>query len=578
MRPDVPQGNNSAGEGSGQDAQDKQDTQRGRLAVSKVLAKQSTPFIYNGKPLHVKDVDIPQSYKQALKSKFADRWQAAMESQIDDLYAKDTFDIVRRPPGITPLPSQWVYDLKVTKDNEVYGFKARWVVCGNFQMKKEDSIFYAPVVQNTLVKIIFTIIAQRDYKWKQFDAVAAYLNASRDDQETVYTFQPLGFEYHEPDIGIKGWVCQLKQALYGLRDSAALWNKELDTRLNKIDFYALDDDPCVYMKGQGETAWFLLVHVDDFIAAAPTDTEVQQIYHQTKEQFEIKDMGEPSRFLGSAISRDYSKKTITMSQKAYTLEALRLAEMQSCTPTPIPLSPCRKWEVDNDDPESRLHDEDHTLYRSLIGRLNWLTVETRPDIKFAVMKLQHRSAAPTTNDIQAVRQVYRYLKGTTELCITLGRIQDTTFFAYADASHGDWPDAKSTEGAIWFFGGAPIRWYSRKQTIMAPSSTAAEWCALDRPARDAQWLMKIATALNLPNAAKPIVILTDNINTQLLMGKRSCKNSTRWLDMRWFFVKDAIFREKINLLRVDTMHNVADGFTKALDKEGHDRFVHMLGL
>jgi hypothetical protein len=48
--------------------------------------------------------------------------------------------------------------------------------------------------------------------------------------------------------------------------------------------------------------------------------------------------------------------------------------------------------------------------------------------------------------------------------------------------------------------------------------------------------------------------------------------------MRWFFVKDAIFREKINLLRVDTMHNVADGFTKALDKEAHDRFVHMLGL
>jgi hypothetical protein len=101
--------------------------------------------------------------------------------------------------------------------------------------------------------------------------------------------------------------------------------------------------------------------------------------------------------------------------------------------------------------------------------------------------IQHRSASPTVNDMQAVRQVYRYLKATRELCITLGKIQDTTFFAYADASHGDWPDAKSTEGAIWFFGGAPIRWYARKQTIMAPSSTAAEWCALDRPARDAQF-------------------------------------------------------------------------------------------
>ncbi|KAJ5865903.1 hypothetical protein N7534_000456 [Penicillium rubens] len=49
----------------------------------------------------------------------------------------------------------------------------------------------------------------------------------------------------------------------------------------------------------------------------------------------------------------------------------------------------------------------------------------------------------------------------------------------------------------------------------------------DRPARDAQWLIKIATALNLLGAGELIVILTDNINTQLLMGKRSCKNSTR---------------------------------------------------
>ena len=84
---------------------------------------------------------------------------------------------------------------------------------------------------------------------KQFDTVTAYLNASRDNQEIVCTFQPLGFEYHKPDIGIKGWVCQLKQALYGLRDLVALQNKELDTRLNKIDFYALDDDPYIYIKG-----------------------------------------------------------------------------------------------------------------------------------------------------------------------------------------------------------------------------------------------------------------------------------------------------------------------------------------
>ncbi|KUM55395.1 hypothetical protein ACN42_g11893 [Penicillium freii] len=69
VRPDVPQGNKSASEGQEQ-VQD--DTERGRLAMSKVVAKQKTPFIFEGKPLHVKDVEIPQSYKQAKKSRFAD--------------------------------------------------------------------------------------------------------------------------------------------------------------------------------------------------------------------------------------------------------------------------------------------------------------------------------------------------------------------------------------------------------------------------------------------------------------------------------------------------------------------------
>lgn len=75
--------------------------------------------------------------------------------------------------------------------------------------------------------------------------------------------QPLGIEYSEPEIGPKGWVCQLNQALYGLRDSAKLWNDDLNAKLEAIGFVPLDDDPCVYIKGTGSTAWFLIVHIDD---------------------------------------------------------------------------------------------------------------------------------------------------------------------------------------------------------------------------------------------------------------------------------------------------------------------------
>lgn len=49
-----------------------------------------------------------------------------------------------------------------------------------------------------------------------------YLNAFRKDHEVVYIIQLVSFEYSEPDIGIKGWVYQLNQVLFGLRDLAIL--------------------------------------------------------------------------------------------------------------------------------------------------------------------------------------------------------------------------------------------------------------------------------------------------------------------------------------------------------------------
>ncbi|CRL27634.1 Reverse transcriptase, RNA-dependent DNA polymerase [Penicillium camemberti] len=71
------------------------------------------------------------------------RWKARY-----NLNSKDTFDIGRKPKGVKILLSRWFHDVKCTKDNVVYGVRARWVVCGNHQIKKRI-ICHAPVVQNT---------------------------------------------------------------------------------------------------------------------------------------------------------------------------------------------------------------------------------------------------------------------------------------------------------------------------------------------------------------------------------------------------------------------------------------------
>ena len=73
----------------------------------------------------------------------------------------------------------------------------------------------------------------------------------------------------------------------------------------------------------------LIVFVDDFIIAVPTDAEVSNIAVGIKGFFPIKDLREPAVFLGCALSRDYANSTITMSQTAYVHETLKKASISS---------------------------------------------------------------------------------------------------------------------------------------------------------------------------------------------------------------------------------------------------------
>ncbi|KAG0155971.1 hypothetical protein PDIDSM_3144 [Penicillium digitatum] len=226
-----------------------------------------------------------------------------------------------------------------------------------------------------------------------------------------------------------------------------------------------------------------------------------------------------------------------MSQEAYIQKVLRTANAGSgWKDTPLPAA----WR-ESPANASNVLDDDHLI-----------NINQLPDIRFAVTRLQHRLANPTFEDLHAMQHVVKYLRHMPDVGITLGRTPELRFYAHVDASHADWEDSKSTEGSIWYFAGSPVIWTTKKQTITANSTTVAEWCALDQPTRDAMWLGKIARSFMLPEQA--------------------------WLDLRWFFVKDAVAQGHVDIRRVDTKKNAADGFTKALAKEQFETFVGLIGM
>jgi hypothetical protein len=529
------------------------------------------PFLHDRKPLHAKDVDLPSTYKQAQKSPFWTQWEDAMQKQLDDLAAKGTWSLILKPLKAKILPGQWRFTVKTNTRDEVYGFKARWVVCGNFQ-EKDGGETYAPVVAECMIKIVFTLIAVYGLKWRQVDFTVAYLNASREDAETVYMRQPTGFEHADASGDKNQWVCTLNQALFGLRDSAYLWNEEMDSKLRQIGFHPLEDDPCVYMKGKGMNLTIMIIHVDDFIIAAPQDEDIQQVVDALRQFYDMKDLGEPKQYLNCALHRDYTNRTITMSQTAYVQKVLRTANVSGWKDTPLPAA----WRETPADATNVLDDEAFDQYQSIVGMLNWLAVKTRPDIRFAVTRLQHRLAKPTFSDYKAMLHVVKYLRSHPDLAIVLGRTDELRFHAHTDASHADWEDSKSTEGSVWYLAGSPVMWATKKQTIIANSTTVAEWCALDQPCRDAMWLKKVADSFQLPLCCPEIY--TDNINSQLLLSKKGGKSANRWLTLRYFFVKDAVAQGHVDIKRVDTKKNAADGFTKALGKEQFETFTNLLGM
>lgn len=111
---------------------------------------------------------------------------------------------------------------------------------------------------------------------------------------------------------------------------------------------------------------------------------------------------------------------------------LAAAGMQSCSGVAIPMTPTYGKA---DRTTMSTEGVDVNEYQSLVGRLNWLTTKTRPDLRHAMFRLQRRMHAPTTVDAKALKVVYRHLRDTITYGITLVPDHTKGIEDYVDAAH-----------------------------------------------------------------------------------------------------------------------------------------------
>ena len=141
---------------------------------------------------------------------------------------------------------------------------------------------------------------------------------------------------------------------------------------------------------------------------------------------------------------------------------------------------------------------DSSEFRRIIGRLQYLSL-TRPNISFAVNKHTQIMHKPTTNHWTATKRLLRYLKQTIFHGIQIHKAGLPVLRTYSDADwDGNVDYRMSTSAYISFLGSNPISWSSKKQRVVARSTSEAEYRALANAAFETMWLSTLLKELAFP--------------------------------------------------------------------------------
>ncbi|GJR93720.1 retrovirus-related pol polyprotein from transposon TNT 1-94 [Tanacetum coccineum] len=121
---------------------------------------------------------------------------------------------------------------------------------------------------------------------------------------------------------------------------------------------------------------------------------------------------------------------------------------------------------------------DQTRFRSMVGSLMHLTA-SRPDLVFSIRMCARYQGSPTKKHLEALKRVFRYLRGTINWGLWFLKDTAMALTAYVDADHTGCQDTqRSTSGSAQFLGDKLVSWSSKKQKSTVISTTKAENIAM----------------------------------------------------------------------------------------------------
>ncbi|GJV78166.1 putative ribonuclease H-like domain-containing protein [Tanacetum coccineum] len=475
----------------------------------------------------------PKKISEALED---ESWVDAMQEELLQFKIQKVWVLVDLPYGKKAIGTKWVYRNKKDERGVVVRNKARLVAQGH---RQEEGIDYdevfAPVARIEAIRIFLAFASYMGFIVYQMDVKSAFLYGKIDEE--VYVSQPPGFL--DPKYPQK--VYKVVKALYGLHQAPRAWYATLSTFLLKNG----------YRRGTIDKTLFIKKDKHDIILV------------------QMSSMGELTFFLGLQVKQ--KEDGIFISQDKYVAKILKKFDFANVKTASTPIETQKPLVKDEEASDVDVH-----LYRSMIGSLMYLTA-SRPDIMFAVCACSRFQVTPKSSHLSVVKRIFRYLKGKPKLGLWYPRVSLFDLESYSDSDYARANlDRKSTTGGCQFLGRRLISWQCKKQTIVATSTTEAEYVAAASYCRQVLWIQNqmLDYGFNFMNTK----IYIDNESTICIVKNQVYHSKIKHIAIRHHFIRDAYEKRLIQVLKIYTDDNVADLLTKAFDVSMFQFLVVSIGM
>lgn len=526
-------------------------------------------------------------------------WSDAISKVMGNLIV--AFDIL---PDGEPLPKGWtlasghiVFDVKMTLER-----KARWVKDGHKTPDPSWSTF-AGVVSRESVRIALTYAALNDIPVCGADIQNAYLQAPSSEMHYIIYGEEFGLE----NVGKRALI---RRALYGGKSAGSDYWRHVRQAIYEMGFKPCPADPDVWIRAGvkfDETKiWdYVLLYTDDILAIMQKPEKFLRNEFAQKFVLKPSPIGEPSQYLGNKVSKvalDGGVSAWAFSSSQYVQSACKNVDDHRVKNGLRPLPACKSPWPSNYRPEADvtpdLDSMDASYYQFLIGVLRWIVELGRADVAIEVSGLASQMALPRKGHLDAVYQMFAFLKTkhNSQMVFhpTVPEINESCFIKqdWSASAYGDCkevipdnaPEARGlgfimrdfvdADHAV-FLNGAPIHWFSKKQTSVETSSFGSEFIAMKQCCEYVRGLRYKLRMMGIPVEA-PTYVFGDNqaVLANITMSHSTLKKKSS--SVAYHFVREGVAKDEWRVTYLNTHFNPADLLTKSLP--GGEKRTRFTGL